>query len=79
MFRLNSEIQKYFQDQKQKLTNLKTAWSAMDSTTGNNYPKILSLYIMYITILFILFLVFININHLLCYKSNMCDIFIWLQ
>ncbi len=53
MSRLNSENQKYFQDQKQKLTDLKTAWSTMDSTTGNNYPKILSLYIMYITVYYL--------------------------
>ncbi len=58
---------------KQKLTDLKTSWSAMDSTTGSNYPKILS----YNCILFILFLLFISINHLLCYTSDMCDIFIW--
>ncbi len=50
---LNLENQKYFQDQKQKLTDLKTAWSAMDSTTGNNYPKILSLYILYITVYYL--------------------------
>ncbi len=37
---LNSENQINFLDQKQKLTDLKTAWSVMDSTTGNNYPKI---------------------------------------
>ncbi len=50
---VNSENQKYFQDQKQNLTDLKTAWSAMDSTTGNNYPKMLSLHIMYITVYYL--------------------------
>ncbi len=53
MSQFNSENQKYFLSQKQKLTDLKTAWSAMDSTTGNNYPKILSLYIMYITVYYL--------------------------
>ncbi len=47
---LNSENHKKILDQKQKLINLKTAWSIIDSTTGNNYPKMLSLYIMYITV-----------------------------
>ncbi len=40
-------------DQKQKLTDLKTASSAMDSTTDNNYPKSLSLYIMYTTLYYL--------------------------
>ncbi len=65
---LNSEHSKYFLDQKQKPTDLKTVWFAMDSTNGNNYPKILSLYIMYITgkryliVYYILFILFLNLT-----------------
>ncbi len=55
---LNSENQQNFLHLKQKLTDLKTAWSAMDSTTSNNYPKILSFSIMYITVYNLVFIIY---------------------
>ncbi len=42
-----------FPRSKAKLTDLKTAWSVIYTTTGKNYPNFLSLCIMYITVYYL--------------------------